>query len=354
MRKKIHKYLPAHFHDPVGLALRLLKSRDPAACFAMASAAAGILCAPLDMLLTPFEQSCYRQQATTQHPLLIVCGPPRSGTTLVYQTLVQHLPVAYFPNLTALFPRSPLTAMRLFGRLLRRPTAEYRSFYGKTRSLSGTNDALYLWDRWLGSDRTRPARQLTQNQRDQMRQFFAACRHVFDQPLVNKNNNLNVSAHLVAEAVEQVHFICLTRDRRELAQSLYRARCEIHGSPSVPYGLTAASVEQAHRAAIDPVQSVCDQVAFFDQVHQQQQQRLGEDRFWIVSYEDFCRRPGDLVQRVARKILHHPAGVRGPLPAAFQRSQKKKVSDDVAARIDALLDKTSAPAVRLNFVPERS
>jgi len=331
VRQLIRKYIPTHFHNPVGLAMRLIKSRDPAALFAMTSAATGLLATPLDLLLTPLERTYDRKESATQHPLIVVCGAPRSGTTVVYQTLVQHLPVAYFSNLTSLFPRSPLTATQLFGRFLGRPSGEYGSFYGKTRRLSGTNDALYLWDRWLGSDRGKPPSEISAAKGQQMRRFFAAWQQVFAKPLVSKNNNLNVSAHLVAEHIPNMYFLCMTRRPRDLAQSLYRARCDIHGSPTSPYGLTEGN------APNDPVKSVCDQVAYFERINRQQQQRLGENRFWIVSYEDFCRRPGDLVQRVAEEILKDPAGIRYPLPTEFHPPQKQRVSAEIAKRIDKQL-----------------
>ena len=72
-----------------------------------------IAAAPADFALSPFERRLTQSVTVPRHPLILVCGAPRSGTTVVYQTLVNHLPVAYFSNLTALFPRSPLAAQRL-------------------------------------------------------------------------------------------------------------------------------------------------------------------------------------------------------------------------------------------------
>ena len=156
---------------------------------------------------------------------------------MVYQTLVRHLNAAYFSNLTSLFPHSPLTALRLFGNRAQTPQSTPHSFYGRTSGLGGTNDALYLWDRWLGKDRNAPPRDLDSQQRLAMRQFFAAATEFFGRPVINKNNNLNISAHLVAETIDDAYFICLTRSAQELAESLYRARCDIHGDPSLPYGV---------------------------------------------------------------------------------------------------------------------
>ena len=316
--------------------MRLIRSGDPAAWFAMAAAAGGAAAAPLDAAFAPWERRLVRAAAAETRergqPLIFVCGAPRSGTTVVYQTLVSHLPVAYFSNLTALFPQSPLVAQRLFGRFISRPNAEYHSFYGRTRGLGGTNDALTLWDRWLGTDRAMAPEAISADAGRSMSNFFAACDGVFGQPLVNKNNSLILSAHLVAECLPQATFICLSRERRQLARSLYRARCEIHGSPTAAYGVDRprADVDSA-----DPVAAVCDQASFYDETARRQVERLGSERFWIVGYEDFCREPGALVQRVARDILGGERSVVGQPPRSFSPSRSDRVPAEVAARIDA-------------------
>jgi hypothetical protein len=265
--------------------------------------------------------------------LILVCGAPRSGTTVVYQTLVRYLPVAYFSNLTALFPRSPLTAQRLLGRFVARRPSEFHSYYGRTQGLAGTSDALFLWDRWLGADRSVAPQRIEPAQRHAMQAFFAACDEQFERPLVNKNNSLNLSAHLVAECLPQARFICMTRNRRALAQSLYRARCDIHGNPAAAYG--AAQPPSAVDA--DPIRDVCAQAAYYDEVNAEQRRRVGDDRFWLISYEEFCANPAALVRRMARDVLGDEQLVAGSPPAAFPVSTSDRVPPDIAARIDAEL-----------------
>lgn len=329
----LRRYVPAHFNDPVGLALRLVRTGDPAAWFAMATAAAGVAAAPLDLMLQRTERRYVTASAAAERqPLLFICGPPRSGTTVVYQTLVNHLPVAYFSNLTALFPRSPLSAHRLLERFVRRPKqATYRSYYGRTAGLAGTNDALHLWDRWLGVDRSHAPASIPAEQQQAMQAFFAACSQLFSRPLINKNNNLNATAHLVAECLPEARFLCLTRNRRDLAQSLFRARQEIHGAPDQPYGLADMS-----NHGLDPIESVCEQVDMFEKLASLQQKRLG-DRFQIVEYEAFCRDPATLVRRVALELLGNEACVRTPIPSQFAPPRGNRLPADMTARLDAAL-----------------
>jgi Sulfotransferase family len=318
----------------VGLARRLLRTGDPAALFAMQSALLGVAAAPLDWLLQFAEARRYRNAPAPRLPLIFICGAPRSGTTLVEQVLIQQLPVAFINNLTAIFPRAPLTANRLFRPATSR-TASYHNFYGKTEGFSGPNDGLHLWDRWLGADRTRTRTSLTPDERRDMRRFFGAMEQVFGKPIVAKNNNLNACATLVADVFDQAVFICMTRDPLYLAQSLLRARSDIHGGEDVPYGLAGPAGSTSDSTTV--IEDVCRQVLYHDRLAQEQRDRIGPRRFWIVQYETFCKDPSALVDAVAIKILgQQPPGDRLP---PFAVSNTVRINPQRFAELAATLQR---------------
>src|SRR6185295_13757879 len=135
----MRRLIPANFQDPVGLAGRLVRSRDPAALFAILSTVLAALATPLDGVLTAAERRLYDHAPSPKLPIVIVTGAPRSGTTIVSQVLGANLPVTSFNNLTAVFPRAPIVANLRFGRFLRPRPPTYHSFYGRTRGLAAHN-----------------------------------------------------------------------------------------------------------------------------------------------------------------------------------------------------------------------
>ena len=344
LRQLLHRFVPAHFDNPFGLAARLLRTRDPAALFAMGSAAAGVITAPLDLALAPFERRLYRRAGENTGPLTFICGAPRAGTTVVHQTLVRHLPVTYFTNLTALFPVSPLMTTRLAGRFLREPVPEYDSFYGRTPRLSGLNDALYLWDRWLGRNRLDAQPRLSARGARDMQQFVAAWTAAAGRPLIAKCNHLNASAHLVADALPDAIFICVERDPLWLAQSLLKAREFLHGDRRRPYGLAGAGA-----AAGDPLESVVAQVRFHADLAARQERRIGRDRLWRIRYEDFCGDPAALVRRVGHALFGPK--IERQLPAALPPhpcANRQTLDDATFHRLATMLEaglQSSATAV---------
>jgi hypothetical protein len=294
-RRWWHAYVPDHLSDPFGLAWKLLTSDNPAARSAVLMAFAGVALTPLDILFQAAERRAYAKAPRPARPVLLVCGPPRSGTTLLAQYLINSFQVCYLNNLTSLFPRSPVTANRWSGRLARPRRGGYAAYYGKSPGLSGANDALYIWDRWLGSDRGSVPQKLVPGSEHSMAAFFGALEALYRLPVVNKVNRLNTCASLVAEQLENSCFICLHRDPLMLAQSLYLARREIRGDVSKAYGVHASNDDAA-----DPVEDVCRQVLFHESHARRQQELLGDRRFSIVSYEEFCRRPANFAASIAR------------------------------------------------------
>ncbi|MEM7129384.1 MAG: sulfotransferase [Chloroflexota bacterium] len=298
----MQKYIPTTFHDPFGLFLRLIRSGDSTALFTLGTALLGVIASPLDLLLQPLESRQYRKASSANLPLIFVCGAPRTGTTLASQVLIRHLPVTYFNNLTAMFPRSPIVINQLFGRFLTSAQhIDFKSYYGKTNGFAGPNDALYIWDRWFGTDRSIIPTEIDEPMVQRMTQFFGAVEEAWGRPLINKNNSLNTFAHLVAEVFENAYFVCMTRDPVYHAQALYRARNDIHGDPSLAYGIHLPD-DNRDDSNKDPLEDVCDQVIFHAQMVRDQFARIGPERFLVVSYENFCQDPASIVEKIGQVL----------------------------------------------------
>jgi hypothetical protein len=332
MRRVVHPAIPSHFRDPVGLALRTLGSGRQGR-FAVYLAGLNLLATPLDLALAVCERKLYARAGTPDLPIAFVCGPPRSGTTLVANAIARATKTSYFTNMTAVFPRAPITASRLFRAAPRNAKLTLRSHYGRTAGFRGWNDGLHLWDRWLGRDRQSVCQSLEERRGVEMVRFFGAFEQWTELPLVNKNNALNAHAAVVAEFLPTARFICLEREPLYLAQSLLLARSYIHGDEMTPYGL-----DDRHRSlASDPISDVCRQVRYHESLAAEQAARLGPDRFRILSYEDFCRDPQKAVRAIARDVLRTSAD-SDRVPASLDASRSQRVPDDVFRRLRIELD----------------
>ena len=311
---------------------RMIASRDRAAWFTLYLMGLGLLLTPIDMLLARFERRQYQRAAAPQKPIIFVCGAPRTGTTLVSQVLIKDLPVSYFSNLTSLFPRSPIVANRLFGRLIGRKIA-YHSYYSKTNHLSGPNDAFYIWNRWMAEDETGMQCVLIESEIDEMVRFFGAYEEAFQRPVLGKNNSLNTRANAVARALPTAIFICMTRDPAYVAQSLLQARLEIQGDISA--SLWVDNPDKSHVESGNYVQAVCDQVLYHERKIAEQQRLIGADRYWIVPYEEFCREPARLVMRLYEEVWGEitEVDIFGSRIEPFEIANKIRIDPKVFAEV---------------------
>ena len=300
-RLLLHRAVPNHFQDPIGLTLRILRSGNPDALSAMVHAGAKLGFFPIDAVLSRAARPRAPEAVEPSRPILFITGPPRSGTTLVHQALIRALPVAYLTNLASLLPRSaeaggfPLTAA------IANERVRLESYYGRTRALSGPSDGLEFWDRWLGPDRRAIPSDIAPAAAQEMRRFFGRLELLSGRPVVAKNNSLLGSAHLVTEVLPTARFVCLRRDPLFLAQSLLKARRDIQGSSTVSYGIDESGPDSTRHA--DPVEDVWRQVRFYTKLEARQMQRLGKGRFFVVSYEEFCADPSTVARRIGQSVF---------------------------------------------------
>jgi hypothetical protein len=304
------------FRDPVGLVSRMLRSRDSGATFALTRAALELLATPIDLALRPFERRLIAAAQGNPLPIVQVVGPPRSGTTMVYQVLSQSLPYAYFDNLNSLFPRSAITAGRLFGVSKRRPNPQTRSYYGNTSGLRGTNDAFHVWDRWLGEDRSCVVDPLPASVQEDMQRFFRAWFAHFPRPLLTKHNQNLLCMETLAKALPSTIFVVIARDPVYTAQSLLIARERIQGDRRIPWGLGAPK-GQSPDAVSDPVLDVANQVRTIFTSLRKQIRTAPSERVLCVRYSDFCKAPGHWADEVHRLVGQQwSAAARLQRPAA--------------------------------------
>ncbi len=330
------RYIPKVSKSPLKLAFSLLFEKNPSARSALFMAGLGVAAAPFDWLFSLRERQILREVSPPTKPIVIVCGPPRSGTTLVAQYLINSLDVAYINNLTSVFPRSPVTVNRWWGKSSIRTGGSYRAFYGKSRGFSGANDALYIWDRWLGSDRSAIPDSLKENSEQDLPAFFGAMQALYDRPIVTKINRLNISAHLVSSVLPQAFFIFVERNPVWLAQSLIVARTRIGGDPDVAYG-----TQHPNRIRGDVVADAARQVEFHRAESASVMDKLPADRFLKLRYEDFCESPSALLKNIGIALgdsVSQRGGQSLDQQMTFSVSETPKLPADDLQRLRALLD----------------
>lgn len=300
-----------NFRDPVGLLRRMLVSRNRAAFDSLALAATRIGATPIDLALARREGQAVSSAAPrSNRPMLLIVGGPRTGSTLIYQCICQQLDVSYLDNLTAAFPRSPISFARLARRSMR-PPARVENFYGNTRGISGPNDGFDVWNRWQGDDRYRVDLELMARSAEEMRRFFSAWSAEFTGPFVNKNNRQVSIVPELAEVLPNAVFLLIRRDPIMTAQSLLVARELVQGSRTAAWGALGEDSDDVGAGAL---RAVARQIAAIERHLDRAVEALPPDRVIETTYEKFCADATGLLEHIGERIGASPRSDRRPLP----------------------------------------
>lgn len=322
-----------NFKDPLGLLKRMLASGNKIAYFTLLREGLGMLFRPLDWILQHWERRRIQSTNSSGHPILLILGGSRSGTTLLYQTLVQYLPVSYFSNLSASFPRSTISASKLFYPFLSKRKGNFKNYYGSVGGFNGPNDGFPIWNRWLGEDRSHVPDHIPPDQLADMRQFFRAWQTAFPRPFINKNNRNTLGMVWFEAGLDDVRYLEIRRHPVYVVQSLILSREAIQGSKYIGWGLKARDSRQG----ADPlcyIDDICRQVFEVEKSLDAVRASIPADRYRKITYENFCADPVAVVQEVARFLGVKPvpeSDLKGLAP--FRNTNVQKVEKQEWERI---------------------
>lgn len=297
-------------------------------------------------LLSPLLQTCEAAvlrrlgEASTYPPLFIV-GPPRSGTTLLYQLLVARYGFAYFSNFSAMFPHTPVLALWIEKKLFPRGnrTFHFDSEYGKTRGWHGPHECGEFWYRWFPrGERVYVAPGDTeQAQLNDLARAVRRISAVARSSVIFKNVYNSMRIAPIVEALPQAAFLLCRRNLVDTAQSILRSRVESGEGKAAWWSLPPKEISEIKTHPY--WQQVVEQAYYTYQQIEEDRHRFGSERFLDVEYERLCRQTQDTLDSIECFLARRGVNVeaRGRIPASFRVSTRQKVSDEDYERIRAVV-----------------
>jgi hypothetical protein len=282
-----------------------------------------------------------RANQELQHPPIFIVGPPRSGTTLLYQLLVQKFHVAYFPNFADLLNKAPVTATNL-ARIFSKPyESNFESNYGRVSGKLAPSEAGGIWNRWYPYESQDgfnyvSAEYLSEENRHAIYQTVVGIESQFKAPLVNKNVKHSVRIGSLDEVFPNSLFLQVTRDPEEIAVSILHGRKK--RTEDIQQWWSAMPKEIDELREKDVLEQIAGQVYYIEKNIKEDIEQIGRDRLCEVPYEELCRRPREVLEEIKDFVKSHGCllNEKFEVPKAFPKSKKKK--DVSAAELSTLRD----------------
>lgn len=267
------------------------------------------------------------------HPPILVLGAPRSGSTLLYQLLIERFRVGYLSNLHCRFSGGPSLVQRLAG-AMEPPESSFQSEHGRTRGARAPSECGEYWYRFF---RRSPQHVSLEDADDhQLRRLRAAVRALSaaaEAPVVFKNLISSLRVAPIGTALPEALFLVIHRDLLDNAHSLLAARRRIHGDYSAWWSAEPPGIDELR--GLPPEEQVVEQIRQIEAVVDRDRAKLGEARFLDVSYEELCSDPRAVLDEVAVFAGRNGARLapRRQVPSHFPRPARAEIEPELRDRL---------------------
>jgi hypothetical protein len=282
------------------------------------------------------------------HPVVLVVGGPRSGSTVTMQFLAATGRFAYPTNLLSRFYGAPAIGARIQA-LLCDPRFDFRgeladvgrpirfdSELGKSSGALQPNEFWYFWRRFFPIDEPRflTDDELRHVDRDGFLRGLASIEAVDGRPLALKGMLLQQHIPYLADLLDRVVFVDVKRHPFFQCQSILEARRKFFGSIDRWYSVKPREWEWLRD--LDPYHQVAGQVLYNRRRVDEGLAAVGADRTVVLGYDEFCADPARLYTELVARLdgLGHTIDTPYEGPAAFESRDAVRLDDRES---DALL-----------------
>jgi hypothetical protein len=221
-------------------------------------------------------------------PIFLISAP-RAGSTLIYQTMLGHIRLAYISNIMALAPSHMIKLCKLSKRVAYGYDGKIReSEYGHVPGFLSPNEAWKITQKWFRES-------TNDREREYVRRTFHMISSITGCPMLLKNPMNTFSIQEIRSILPNSRFIFLHRDPMKTAQSIILARRKASGGDDRWFSVQPPGYESVMNKP--PFYQVVWQVLSIEKFVTS---LLSNDpkRFLTVKYESFCKKPYQVLQEI--------------------------------------------------------
>ena len=237
-----------------------------------------------------------------KHQPVFIIGAPRTGSTILYQTLTNLYDVLYLDNLVCSFHRNLLFGFQLsnifFGS---KPHNNFQANHGSTDGWHSPSECGQFWYKWLPKDHHFiDYDEITQKMVSELRLEISAIINCFDKPLVFKNLNAGQRLRLITECFPEAKFLFITRDPLQTAQSILKSKREIGIADNSFWSIMPPNVSELK--GLDWYEQIVKQVYFLEKQIIEDSSLSSTENFFTIQFEELSI---DHINSLAQKLGFH-------------------------------------------------
>ncbi|MGH1362155.1 MAG: sulfotransferase family protein [Calditrichia bacterium] len=240
------------------------------------------------------------QNARMNRPPVFILGPPRSGTTILYQSLIHSYQFSYITNLANRFYMCPvfanLLALRFFGRY----RSSFDSRYGFEKGLSSPSESGNIWNRWFPQEKRdgynyTPEGFLKPESQKQVVNIMSNLENRDKTPLLIKNGKSGVRLQVLKDIFPKALFIRIHRNPVDIASSILVKR---RRSNQDWWSVMPKEIDKIRDRG--EFEEVVLQVYYIEKNLDTDLRLFPEGNTLSLHYRDLCGNPGQQLEKIGQ------------------------------------------------------
>jgi len=266
-----------------------------------------------------------------EFPPIFIIGPPRSGSTLLFQVMVNAFNVNYTTNADAPWYGGISYRKKFFPLSQEDKKTDFNSTYGQTNGCNSPHECGEYWYQYF---RRKPQYvSLGEEDETKMKRLRRSLQRITvaaKSPMLFKNMNCALRMGPLNQACPEALYIVSHRSLLWNAHSLLKVRKKVSGDYEKWWSMEPQEVEKLKE--LPPEEQVVEQINAIHKDIDLQRSTIGGDRFFDVDYEDLCRDPKGVVILMNEFFKQHGLQMLSSLdnvPDSFHLSEKSRIDVSV-------------------------
>jgi len=240
----------------------------------------------------------YASMPLKYQPIFII-GAPRTGSTILYQTITNQLDVLYVDNLICRCYRNLFFGFYLSDKLFKQKAHNsFNSEYGDTKGFHSPSECGGFWYRWLPTDRHFiDYDDIMDNMISEIKNEITAVINYFNKPLVFNNNNVALRIRLLKQVFPDAKYIVADREPIFVSQSLLKARLKFFGTYDEWFSILPKNYKELQN--FEYYKQVVFQHYFINkQMYEDLKSLVNSNNFITIQYKDISKNKDKILSQI--------------------------------------------------------
>ncbi len=245
-------------------------------------------------VIKPWEKKYIKKYAKMKlkHQPVFIIGAPRTGSTILYQTITNQLDLLYIDNLSCRFNKNLFFGFWLSNKIFNNLAHNcFKSKHGDTATCGNhaPSECGNFWYRWLSKENHFiQEEQITEKMVKEITEEITAVTNYFNKPVLFKNLNAGQRLRLLKKCFPEAKFIFVKRDPLFTAQSILKAKRKIKIADNTFWSVKPKNYKELGK--LETYEQIVKQIYFIEKQIINDIKLFPQENILTIDYKDLGER----------------------------------------------------------------